>query len=262
MFTSSSSLKDVTNTIIRELGDQIQHLRTDVLSGHGKPSSSVHVDHHAHEEHHSSILTVSLIKIIAELFSVVGVTVMIFASIGIVPIIVRDIIPAFLRPKVNGDSGRGSLLLCRMQLARGIMLGMDFMVAADVIETLLHQIDLVKLLCIIAIRSWLGFERAKEAQHLSHEYDGWKKVHPLLAKHLGDLVHSENSTAERIRETFDLYDANHDGWLSKEEIRDAFKRVGLAVNEKEISEIFGEKDRVDFESFDRVVRKIIHDCKH
>ena len=50
-----------------------------------------------------------------------------------------------------------------MQLARGIMLGMDFMVAADVVETLLHQVDLLKLLCIISIRSWLGFERARES---------------------------------------------------------------------------------------------------
>ena len=49
------------------------------------------------------------------------------------------------------------------------MLGMDFLVAADVIETLLHEIDLVKLLCIVGVRSWLGFERAKEFEHMAHE---------------------------------------------------------------------------------------------
>ena len=82
------------------------------------------------------------------------------------------------------------------------MLGMDFMVAADVVETLLHQIDLVKLLCIIAIRSWLGFERSKEAQHISHEINNWKKAHPLLAKEFGDILSNEQPMKEKdkIRE--------------------------------------------------------------
>jgi uncharacterized membrane protein len=51
-----------------------------------------------------------------------------------------------------------------MQLSRGLLLGMDIMVVSDVIETLCGQVDLVKLLVIVAVRSWLGYERTKEMQ--------------------------------------------------------------------------------------------------
>ena len=137
------------------------------------------------------------------------------------------------------------------------------MVAADVIETLLHQIDLVKLLCIIAIRSWLGFERSKEAQHISHEIDHWKKAHPLLAKEFGDVLEHEQGMTERIRETFNQYDLNHDGTVSKRELSLAFVRVGLEVNENEMYQILGDKDAVSFDQFETIVRKLLHDAtKH
>jgi len=36
------------------------------------------------------------------------------------------------------------------------------MVGADVIETLCGNADVVKIMCIVAIRSFLGWERGKE----------------------------------------------------------------------------------------------------
>ena len=103
------------------------------------------------------------------------------------------------------------------------MLGMDFMVAADVVETLLHQIDLVKLFCIRAIRSWLGFERSKEAQHISHELNSWKPQ-PLLAKEFGDNKAQDSRNLKQKR----------DGSVSMAELRTAFVEVGLDVKEREI----------------------------
>jgi uncharacterized membrane protein len=197
-----------------------------------------------------------MIRLISESLSAVGVAVMVLAAVGIIPLIITDILPVFFRPKQNRPDAQGSILLCRMQLARGIMLGMDFMVAADVVETLLHQIDLVKLLCIIAIRSWLGFERSKEAEHISHEISNWQKAHPLLAKNLGDISDQDGGLGDRIRETFDQYDIDHDGSVSKAELRKAFTRVGLNVNEQEVSAILGDKESMTFDQFNQYVRKV------
>lgn len=56
------------------------------------------------------------------------------------------------------------ILECRLQLSRGLILGMDIMVVSDIIETLCGHVDLVKLVVIVAVRSWLGYERAKEME--------------------------------------------------------------------------------------------------
>jgi uncharacterized membrane protein len=254
--------------MLRELGEQIKHLLVNVLNAQSKgpevhPVQSQHHDHAAahdrgaHHEHHASLLlSVWMIRFIAESLSAIGVAVMVLAAVGLIPLILTDVIPFFFRPRQNRPDAQGSMLLCRMQLARGIMLGMDFMVAADVVETLLHQIDLVKLLCIIAIRSWLGFERAKEAQHISHEISNWEKAHPLLAKNLGDITDQDGGLGDRIRETFNQYDTNHDGTVSKAELRQAFTRVGLDVNEKEMAAILGDKESLTFDHFNQYVRKL------
>ena len=263
MFASKTSIQEGSNAIIRELSEQINQLRVDLL---GKTescaASSQHAhDHGAHHEQHANlVLSVSMIRFISESLSALGVAVMVLAAVGIIPLIITDILPVFFRPKQNRPDAQGSILFCRMQLARGIMLGMDFMVAADVVETLLHQIDLVKLLCIIAIRSWLGFERSKEAEHISHEISNWKKAHPLLAKNLGDVLDHGLCMTDRIRETFNEYDTDHNGTVSKAELRQAFVRVGLVVNEQEISAILGANEAVTFEQFDQHVRKLVRDA--
>jgi uncharacterized membrane protein len=266
MFTSKASIQEGSKTIVRELGEQINQLRADLM-GQFKGTESCSAqsrdahDHGAHHDHHTSlVLSVTMIRFISESLSALGVAVMVLAAVGIVPLIITDILSVFFRPKQNRPDAQGTILFCRMQLARGIMLGMDFMVAADVVETLLHQIDLVKLLCIIAIRSWLGFERSKEAQHISHEISNWKKAHPLLSKNLGDVLDHERCISDRIRETFDQYDDDHNGAVSKDELRHAFDRVGLAVNEREISEMLGENEALTFDQFNQVVRKMIHDA--
>jgi uncharacterized membrane protein len=274
MFTSRASVQESSNKILRELSEQIKQIREDLLLGQGKGAESCtaqsqhaqdHGAHHGHGhdphmQHASLVLSVTMIRFISESLSAVGVAVMVLAAVGTIPLIITDILPFFFRPKKqNRPDAQCSILFCRMQLARGIMLGMDFMVAADVVETLLHQIDLVKLLCIIAIRSWLGFERSKEAQHISHEISDWKKAHPLLAKNLGDVL-DDRCLSDRIRETFDQYDTDHNGSVSKIELRQAFVRVGLDVNEKEISEILGENETLTFDQFDQYVRKLVHEA--
>ena len=254
------------STTLQKLGEQIKQLHADFLSvqKNGSEACSVHHaaahDHGAHHEHASVVLSVWMIKFISESLSAIGVAVMVLAAVGLIPLIMTEILPCFFRPRRNRSDAQGSILLCRMQLARGIMLGMDFMVAADVVETLLHQIDLVKLLCIIAIRSWLGFERAKEAEHISHEISNWEKAHPLLAKSIGDITDQDGSLGDRIRETFDQYDIDHDGSVSKAELRQAFTRVGLDVNEQEMADILGDKkESLTFDQFNQYVRKLAQD---
>ena len=42
--------------------------------------------------------------------------------------------------------------------------------------------DVVKIMCIVAIRSFLGWERGKEMAHMQHEVDAWKKAHNALLR--------------------------------------------------------------------------------
>jgi Ca2+-binding EF-hand superfamily protein len=268
-FTSSATVREVSSAVALELSQQIQQLRSDILNSNAQCSGASH-GHQSHGDHHENghdhghlLFSVHMIKLISESLTAIGVAIILLSAIGIIPLIITDIIPVFFRPKAVRGDVPSSLLFCRMQLARGIMLGMDFMVAADVVETLLHQIDMVKLLCIIAIRSWLGFERSKEAQHISHEIDHWKKAHPLLAKEFGDVLGHEQGLTQRIRETFKQYDRNQDGTVSKKELSLAFDRVGLEVNEQEMSLILGDKDAVSLEQFENSVRQLIKDAtKH
>ena len=263
MFASSTAVRESSSAVVRELSVQIQQLRTEILNGKGEAHGSCHANaHYENQEHGGLILSVTIIKLIAESLSAVAVAVIIISAVGILPMIFTDILPLFFRPKASRQESRGSFLFCRMQLARGIMLGMDLMVAADVVETLLHDVDLTKLVCIVAIRSWLGFERSKEAQHISHEINDWKKAYPLLAKEFGEGLEHETISTERIRETFNKYDQNHDGTVSTNELKLAFVRVGLDVDETAISQIMGNHDGITFEQFEKAVRKLLQDARH
>ena len=85
--------------------------------------------------------------------------------------------PQLYHERVLLGSSR-KILLARMQLSRGLLLGMDIMVVSDVIETLCGQVDLVKLLVIVAVRSWLGYERTKEMQARPPESLNPNLLHP------------------------------------------------------------------------------------
>ena len=52
------------------------------------------------------------------------------------------------------------------------------------------QVDLVRLVVIVAVRSWLGWERNKEMSHMSHEYESWRHTMAEgIAAHVGHVSH-------------------------------------------------------------------------
>ena len=97
---------------------------------------------------------------------------MLISTLAVLPSLLGSIIPRMFFSAEDHATARenhNQWLRVRMHLARGLILGMDLMVASDVIETLMHEVDLLKLFCVIAVRSWLGYERSKEFEHMSHE---------------------------------------------------------------------------------------------
>jgi uncharacterized membrane protein len=100
--------------------------------------------------------------IIIDMFNLLGVAIMVLSAIGTLPMLINHIIPSMIFHKGADKKATSYVLRARMQLGRGIMLGMDFMVTSDVIETLCGEIDIIKLICIVVVRSWLGYERSKE----------------------------------------------------------------------------------------------------
>lgn len=119
---------------------------------------------------------------IIDVFNLVGVCILCFAALGILPGLVTNIIPAMFW-RIDPHLAHGRYLKARMQLGRGIMLAMDFMVASDILETLLGTPgiwNIIKILCIVAVRSWLGYERYTEVHHMEKEYKTWEQSFAVL----------------------------------------------------------------------------------
>ncbi|EKX37594.1 hypothetical protein GUITHDRAFT_154924, partial [Guillardia theta CCMP2712] len=147
-------------------------------SHNGGVMSSSHAHHGGHHHHHHmslSAYSIPIFHVVVDLLNIIGVAIMVFSTMGVIIPVIRDILPGFFLHSLSATA-QESILTCRMQLSRGIMLGMDFMVGADVIETVFGEVDMVKLILVVAIRSWLGWERGKEMEHMTHELQHWKKA--------------------------------------------------------------------------------------
>ena len=71
MFTSTAAIREVSSSVVQELSQQIQQLRSDILNGHGKcPGPSHGHETHDHQHEHSHLLfSVPMIKLISESLS-------------------------------------------------------------------------------------------------------------------------------------------------------------------------------------------------
>eukprot|EP00286_Rhodomonas_abbreviata_P014807 CAMPEP_0181337300 /NCGR_PEP_ID=MMETSP1101-20121128/27934_1 /TAXON_ID=46948 /ORGANISM="Rhodomonas abbreviata, Strain Caron Lab Isolate" /LENGTH=220 /DNA_ID=CAMNT_0023447763 /DNA_START=134 /DNA_END=797 /DNA_ORIENTATION=- len=179
---------------------------------------------------------------------------MVFAALGVMPSLLFEIVPGMFHHE-RAVSSHGRVLQCRMQLSRGVMLGMDFMVASDVVETLCGHVDILKLICIVAIRSWLGWERGKEVQHMTHELDHWKKAQNALLSSLGEDVNDSNMSA-KIREVFDRFDLDHSGQISVEELRTALSTLGVKTTLDEVKEMLGPSEVMNYVQFEDLLRRM------
>ena len=103
-------------------------------------------------------------------FDVLGLIVIVIAAFGLLRELFFTIIPFMMweDEKCHKENHVG-WLKTRMRFTRGLILGLDLMVASDVIETLLSEVDLLKLFFIMAARSWLGFERTREFAAMDKE---------------------------------------------------------------------------------------------
>ena len=103
MFASSTAVRESSSAVVRELSVQIQQLRTEILNGKGEAHGSCHANaHYENQEHGGLILSVTIIKLIAESLSAVAVAVIIISAVGILPMIfVKNRVAAFYFAECN-----------------------------------------------------------------------------------------------------------------------------------------------------------------
>jgi uncharacterized membrane protein len=134
--------------------------------GHGHDAGHSHGAGHGHHAHFSLYeMALPYFHVIIDSLNIIGVLVMFTSVLAVLPTVVSEVLPsmfAWEHEEKRHGSGHKHALHVRIMLSRGIMLGLDFMVASDVIETLCGTADIIKIMCIVAIRSFLGWERGKE----------------------------------------------------------------------------------------------------
>eukprot|EP00281_Chroomonas_sp_CCMP1168_P000936 CAMPEP_0206276778 /NCGR_PEP_ID=MMETSP0047_2-20121206/36488_1 /ASSEMBLY_ACC=CAM_ASM_000192 /TAXON_ID=195065 /ORGANISM="Chroomonas mesostigmatica_cf, Strain CCMP1168" /LENGTH=312 /DNA_ID=CAMNT_0053706319 /DNA_START=245 /DNA_END=1184 /DNA_ORIENTATION=+ len=249
----------------KQIGDvllQIQQLRSDLLQslshhaekhvaaqhgGHGHP----HIDVHRLSLQHD---TIPVFHLIVDLFNILGVLVIVVCTLGILPTLVYHIFPLAFN-LTDTRKLHGKMLECRLQLSRGLILGMDLMVASDVVETLCGQVDLVKLVVIVAVRSWLGYERNHEMAHMTHEYDEIrKKTSSALKSHMGDVT--KENLIEKINETFETLDNDKNGRIDASELKRAFDMVGAKASDKEVAGVLAHPRGMNRLEFAKLLRSM------
>jgi uncharacterized membrane protein len=156
---------DVAKVVV----DEISVVLKKILEGNreNRPSKLVI----PHKEDHQNV-SLELVHWTVMGFNFLGLFIMVVSTLAILPTLIGGVVPNMFFPAEDHRTARKNhyrWLQARMHLARGLILGMDLMVASDIIETLMHEVDLLKLVCIVAVRSWLGYERSKEFEHMIHE---------------------------------------------------------------------------------------------
>ena len=128
-----------------------------------------HVQHHDTAVHR---VVQEIVHLCGAGFDLLGLLVILLAAVGLIPSLLNSIYwLVFYRSDDQEDSNKTHIkwLQTRMRFTRGLILGLDLMVASDVIETMLSEVDLMKLFFIMGVRSWLGFERTREFAAMDKE---------------------------------------------------------------------------------------------
>uniref|UniRef100_A0A6U2CGF9 EF-hand domain-containing protein n=1 Tax=Hemiselmis andersenii TaxID=464988 RepID=A0A6U2CGF9_HEMAN len=250
--------------IVADLATQVQEMRKEMghptsAGGHG----TGHVGGHeaGHGDHHFSLATTTVpwFHMLVDCLNLLGVLIMVIGVLGILPTVLFEIFPNCFSLN-KADQNQGRMLECRLQLSRGLILGMDLMVVSDVIETLCGHVDLVKLVVIVAVRSWLGYERNKEMEHMEHEFHTWQKASEGLGKH---LAKGSGNLDDKIKNLFADFDQDKSGHIDKSELKDALAKVGVHATEGEVAQMMGGASKgITFEDFDKLVKDLVPHQAH
>ena len=108
--------------------------------------------HDSHHHHHFSLAELALpyFHIIIDSLNIIGVLIMFISVVAVLPTVITEVLPSmFAYAHEDSKHGQGHRhgLHVRIMLSRGIMLGLDFMVGADVIETLAGYIRVCQRGC-------------------------------------------------------------------------------------------------------------------
>jgi len=249
---------------VAQLTLMMQTMRTELLANMTQSHAAhAHAHSHKHEDHHYhwsiKATTTPWYHIIIDVFNFLGVAIMVISALGTIPMMLVHVLPAMVM-NGHGDATYSTtyVLKARMQLGRGIMLGMDFMVTSDVIETLCGEIDIVKLICIVVVRSWLGYERSKEVEHMSHELDHWNKAQQQLLNTIGTSL-DDPDIDKRIAEVFAEFDSDDSGDISHTELKDALAAMGVKISTKEANTMVSAagEDGMTLDRFGKLIRKML-----
>jgi len=215
---------------------------------HAHGHASTHA--HAHAHGHFSIAEIAMpyLHAIVDSLNILGVFIMVMGVIAVLPTMIRHVFPGMFDR--DHHHGHGHVLHVRLMMSRAIMLGLDMMVGADIIETLFGHVDIIKIMCIVAIRSFLAWERGKEAEHMTHEMEHWKKSTKALLKEISggkafkDM--SPGQISQKTRECFEKLDLDHSGTIDHAELMKGLKMLGVKVSDSEISMMLGHGEEMSY----------------
>jgi len=107
------------------------------------PTPGMAADHGSGADHHGHFslaeLALPYFHIIIDSLNIIGVCIMFVSVLAVLPTVITQVLPsmfAYAHEDARHMQGHRHGLHVRITLSRGIMLGLDFMVGADVIETL------------------------------------------------------------------------------------------------------------------------------
>lgn len=232
---------------------------------HADPHDAAHghADGHGHGHFSLADNALPLFHIVIDSLNCLGVLVMFVAVIAVLPTLFQDVLPTMFSPAHDEQThanGHRHQLHVRMTLSKGIMLGLDLMVGADIIETLIGGVDIIKIMCIVAIRSFLGWERGQEMKHMQHEIDHWKKAQKALLKKVAGGVPfyemSADQLAEKTKECFSKFDADGSGEIDHEELKDAMQLMGVQVSDAEIRKMIGNGKGMSYPQFHMLILRM------
>lgn len=270
---------------IRTLTETMQRLSAEIKSmqgnqaAHGAAPATTHTHTHEgtcsttnghdalshgadHGHHHISLSELALpyFHMIIDSLNIIGVMIFVVTVVAVLPTMFMEVLPSMFaraHEETRKTDGHGHGLHVRIMLSRGIMLGLDFMVGADIIETLCGSADIIKIMCIVAIRSFLAWERGKEMTHMEHEIDHWKKAKKALLKEIGGgqafYEMSATELAEKTQSAFKKFDSDESGEIDFNELKDAMVMMGVQCSQAELKKMVGAGNGMSYPRFHEMI---------
>jgi uncharacterized membrane protein len=122
------------------------------VHAHAESHDAAHGLGHGHADGHGhfslAAMVLPIFHIVIDSLNIIGVFVMFVSLLAVLPTLFLTVLPAMFASSDDEEIiGRGhrQQLHVRMTMSKGIMLGLDLMVGADIIETLIGNSDIFKV---------------------------------------------------------------------------------------------------------------------